>query len=241
MESQVSGRGLKLPPHAHLRASSSGGWKEQEGSSGDRLLSMLGKQKDRADRELRTYVSNAEAIEDSIRRDQGPAAQKQKAAEEALEAAKAALEAHQPAESQDAAANAEAAAKKAELEQAVAEATAKMTEMTTKVDELQAELDKHLPETLTKTSELLGQVNRLAKNLDDYRKLQVGDTGGPVKLEEIVYSGEAGEEQAIFLPTLKLLTIFKCIVCPHSRADTADYAVPQAGGAAVCFGAGYCC
>jgi hypothetical protein len=43
--------------------------------------------------------------------------------------------------------------------------------------------------------------------------------GGPVKLEEIVYTGEHGEEQAIFLPALKILIIFKCIVCVPTPAQ----------------------
>jgi hypothetical protein len=164
-------------------------------------------------------MRNADAVEESVKEDQGRADLSLREAEKELGDAKAALEAHthpQPAEGQQAAAPeavAAAAAEKTALEQAVEAATTKKTAAEKKVKDLQSEADKHTANTITKSGELLARVNRLSKNLDEYKKMQVGDTGGPVKLEEIVYLGAAGEEQAIFLPTLKLLTIFKCLVC----------------------------
>jgi hypothetical protein len=53
----------------------------------------------------------------------------------------------------------------------------------------------------------------MSKNIDGVRRMETGSSGGPLKLEDIYYSGPDGSEQAIFLPVLKALIIFRCIVC----------------------------
>lgn len=218
METQVSSRGLKLPPHAHLRASSSGG-REQEDTSGGGVLAQLQRQLGRADGDIKIFMRMSAAKEETIRRDIVDAEVTLEAENGALVAAKAELQSFTPAagggngNDDDGGGAAAGAPTLASLQQAVAAATQKRTQAEQKLEALQQELSKHEQDTVDGISERMERFNKLSRGLGEYSKAQAGSKGGPVKLEEIVYTGEYGEEQAIFLPTLKLLTIFKCLVC----------------------------
>jgi hypothetical protein len=218
MASQVSSRGLKVPPHAHLRASSSGNWREQEGSSEDDLLNRLARQQERADGGLRSFMRASDLQEQVLRAGLGDAELQLQAAGEAVAAAQAAVNDHAPPQAGDGQAQAAQQALQG-LQQALTAATATRTAARQAVEGAQTSLDQHITTSLAETTDRLGNVNRISKSLEDYKKLQAGNMGGPVKLEEIVYTGEHGEEQAIFLPALKILIIFKCIVCVPTPAQ----------------------
>jgi hypothetical protein len=69
MESQVSSRGVKLPPHAHLTRASNSGGREQEGNSSGGALAQLQRQLERADQDLKAYMRLSAAQEVELKRE----------------------------------------------------------------------------------------------------------------------------------------------------------------------------
>lgn len=65
----------------------------------------------------------------------------------------------------------------------------------------------------------LSKQARLTRNVEELKKSEASGAGGPVRLEEVYYTGPGGAEQAIFLPVLKALIIFRAIVCVPSPAQ----------------------
>ena len=65
----------------------------------------------------------------------------------------------------------------------------------------------------------LGTLTKLSKDLEELKRSLAGNVGSPIKLEDIMYVGAEGAEQAIFLPVLKELTILRCLLCVPTPAQ----------------------
>jgi hypothetical protein len=205
---QVSERSLLLPPHAQLRSSSSGGVREAE--SGSLMLMRLARDRDRRKEALQSYMQDMDSILHGLGITVDSKRAELLAAEVALRDAEARLADHGPGAGAEASSSTDTT--RQQLQQAVTTAKQVRDKAAAELKTAETTLKQRTAETDDEISKKASSLARLTKDLEDLRKSEAGAVGGPVKLEDIVYVGDDGAEQAIFLPVLKELIIFRCII-----------------------------
>lgn len=100
-----------------------------------------------------------------------------------------------------------------QLQQEVDAAEAQVTARETELSSAAARVDTRREELDVSIDKKAKELSTLIRNLEDIKKADAGGGNAPLKLQEIYYTGADGAEQAIFLPVLKALIIFRCLVC----------------------------
>jgi hypothetical protein len=104
-------------------------------------------------------------------------------------------------------------ARRQELQQELGAAGQRVTSTTVERDAAMNSLRDRRNQVETEVAEKTSRLAQLSRNLKELREMESGTSGGPMKLEDVCYMGSDGAEQAIFLPVLKTLIVFRCMVC----------------------------
>jgi hypothetical protein len=220
MSQRVAESKLVLPPHAQLQSSSQGDSAEgDDGSQG--LLQTLARRLEAAKARIGSYIRVTDAELESLESDLLEARRELATRRDELAGAQAVLAAGAAAAAAEegAAAGEQQAGAGQQLQDAVMAAQQAVTAAEAQATMAQHQLDTRRAAVDQETSNLISQASRLKRDLTELGRVDAADAGSPVRLEDVYYTGDDGAEQAIFLPVLKALIVFRCMVCVPTPAQ----------------------
>jgi hypothetical protein len=113
----------------------------------------------------------------------------------------------------------DAAATRQQLVQAITAAGQDVTDAEAAYDQAKKAVETQQEDGEKGLSERSRRLAQMVRDVEELRRMEASSSGGPVKLEDIYYTGPEGSEQAIFLPVLKALIVVRCIVCVPTPAQ----------------------